>query len=120
MTFRVVDDRRRLRACGLLQLVTAMNISAVVHRIFVLASSATLAGLLEVLETIFESIILQRSVCLLALLRLGTAFGCKRRRSLDDSHCNEHGISESAFRTADWSADRQQAAHFVLEIVPFG
>ena len=58
-----------------------MNISAVVHRIFVLASSATLAGLLEVLEIILESIILQRSSFMTVLLQLAPAKMSRWRRS---------------------------------------
>ena len=97
-----------------------MRMSGLGHQMLDLASSVTLAELLQVLEITLESSILQRSVCLLALLRLGSARGYKRRRPLDDSHRHEHNIPESAFRTEDWSADRQQDAHFALDIVPFG
>ena len=69
----------------------AMEISRLVQQSLVLILSATLAGLLEVLETILESIILQRSVCLMVA---EAAWSCawvqkwaaSRRLSLKEAH----------------------------------
>ena len=61
-----------------------------IHQKLVLISSATLAGLLEMLETILESIILQRSSFMTVLLQLAPAKMSRWRRECIDMKALGH------------------------------